>query len=58
MVLDATQHSNERIKGEWSNPTKGVSLLLHLDEVANEKGAFGSPSTTAAKFVLHLQLIL
>ena len=51
MVLDAallnTQHYKVRIKGkaelsrEWSR-----ALSLHLGVVANEKGAFGSPSST------------
>ena len=51
MVLDAaflsTQHYKVQIK---SNPGNGVAPYLGL--VANEKGAFGSPSTTAAKFYL------
>ena len=37
-----------RIK--WSNLRKGVVPLLHLGVVANEKGAFRSPSTMVTNF--------
>ena len=51
MVLDAslidTQQYKGRIKGKWS---KEARLLLHLDVVAIEMGAFWSPSTTVANF--------
>ena len=33
---------------KWCNPGKGVAPSLHLGEVAFEKGAFWSPSTTVA----------
>ena len=49
MVLDASllniQHYKVRIKGKLGNPGKAVALGL----VVIEKGAIGSPSTTAAK---------
>ena len=35
---------------KWSNPGKGVAPSLHLDVVACEKRAFGSPMTTVANF--------
>ena len=54
MVLDASllniQHYKVRIHGKWSNPGKGVAPSLHLDVVAIEKGAFGSPSTMVSQF--------
>ena len=51
MVLDATllitQHRKVRIKGKvGQSKEKEQRPLLHLDVVATEKGAFGSPSTT------------
>ena len=58
MVLDTTllntQHYKVRFKGkveqswEWSS-----ALPLHLGVVAIEKGAFGSPSTMVANFLLY-----
>ena len=58
MVLDATllntQHYKVRIKckveysREW-----GSALPQHVDVVAIEKGAFGSPSTKVANFYLY-----
>ena len=48
-----TQYYKVRIKGKWSNPGKGVALLLGV--VAIGKGAFGSPSTTLTNFTyLHI----
>ena len=45
------------LRVKWSNPGKGVAPSLHLSVVANEKGAFGLPSTTVANFTyLHNHL--
>ena len=52
MVFDTnllnTQYQGSRVK--WRNPGNGVVPSPTPYEVAIEKGAFGSPSTTVAKF--------
>ena len=58
MVLDAslldTQHYKARIKGKVEQSRERSSgLPLHLDVVAIEKGAFGSPSTMVASFTFY-----
>ena len=57
MVLDTsllnTQHYKVRIKGKVEKSLeKEYRPPLHLGVVAIEKGAFGSPSMTVAKFTL------
>ena len=57
MVLDTsllnTQEYKVRIKGKVEQSRKGNSALpLHLGVLAIEKGAFWSPSTTVANFIL------
>ena len=58
MVLDAalinTQHYKVRIKGKVEQSREGVAPSLHLSVVAIEKGAFGSPMTMVANFILIL----
>ena len=46
-----TKHYKEPVKDKRSNPRKGVESTLYLGIVAFEKGALGSPSTTAANFI-------
>ena len=64
MVLDAallnTQHYKVRIKGKVEKYRERSSALpLHLHVVANEKGAFGTPSTTVANFTFfYIHMIL
>ena len=52
MARDAALHYKVGIKGkvEQSRERKEQRPLLHLGVVANEKGAFGSPSTVIAYF--------
>ena len=59
MVLDATllntQHYKVKIKGKVEQSRgKEQCSPLHFGVVAIEKGAFGSPSTTVANFILFL----
>ena len=59
MVLDTslfnTQHYKVRIKGKVEQSRERSSTpTLHLDVVAIEKGAFGSPLTTVANFTFYL----
>ena len=56
MVLDIsllnTHHYN--VPGvKWNNPGKGVALPLYLSVTANEKGAYGSPSTTVTNLLMY-----
>ena len=39
---------------KWSYPGKGVAPSLHLSVVANEKGAFRSPSTKGRQLYFYL----
>ena len=39
-----------RIKGKVGQSSEKISVPPHLGVVANEKGAFGSPSTKVANF--------
>ena len=60
MGLDAslvnTQHYKVPIKGKVGQYREiSSSFLLHLGVVANEKGAFGSPSTTNANFTFFFR---
>ena len=52
MVLDTsllnTQHNKVRIKGKVEQTKERGSASLHFGVVANEKRAFGSPSTMVA----------
>ena len=54
MVLDSallnTQHYKVRVKGKVEQSRKWSSTPLHLDVVAIQKGAFGSPSTKGDNF--------
>ena len=55
MVLDAyllyTQHHKVKIKGKVEEFRERSSVLpLHVCAVANEKGAFGSPSILVVNF--------
>ena len=45
-----TQHYKVRIKVKWSNPGKGVAPSPTPQCSSYQKEAFGSPSTTVAKF--------
>ena len=58
VVLDAsllnTQHYKVRIKGKVEQCREWSSTNQHLGVVAIQKGAFGSPSTTVAKFIYLL----
>ena len=55
MVLDApllnTQHYKLGIKGKLERSKKRRSAPQHLRVVANEKGAFGMPSTIVTNFI-------
>ena len=56
MALDAALHNTQyykvRIKGKVEQSWEWRSApLLHLNVVATEKGAFGSPSTKVANFI-------
>ncbi len=51
LTLSITRYES-RVK--WSNPGKEQRPPLHLSVVAIKKGAFGSPSTTVANFILVL----
>ena len=57
MVLDvallSTQHYKVRVKGKVEQWKEWSSAPLHLDVVAMEKGAFGSPSTIVANFTFY-----
>ena len=54
MVLDTsllnTQHYKVRIKSKVEQSRERISDQQHIGAVAIEKGNFGSPSTTVAKF--------
>ena len=59
MVLDTfpfnTQNYKVRIKGKVEQSRERSSTLsLHLSVVANEKGAFVSPSTAVANFTYNI----
>ena len=43
-----TEHYKAWIKGNWSNPRKKNTTLLHFGVGANEKGTFESPLTKVA----------
>ena len=64
MVLDVallnTQHYKVRIKGKVEQSRKWSSKRppLHLDVVAIEKGAFGSPLTKVTNFTFALLEII
>ena len=51
MVHDATLSI---IRQRSSNPGKGVVPSLHFSVIANEKGAFGLPSTSVTNFTFYL----
>ena len=53
-TLFNTQHYKVRFKGKVEQSRERSSAPLHLDVVAIEKGAFGSPSTMVANFTLLL----
>ena len=40
-----------------NNPGKGVRLPLHLSVIANEKGAFESPSTKVTNFIYFFNIL-
>ena len=52
MVLNAALLNTRHYK--WNNRGYGVASPLHLCVIANEKGAFGSPSTKVASFIFTL----
>ena len=47
-----TQHCKVRVKGKVKLSKEWSSAPVHLDVVAIEKGAFGSPSTKVTNFTL------
>ena len=58
-ILFSTQHYKVRTKGKVEQSWEWSSASLHLDVVAIEKGAFGSPSTKVTNFtLLYLQTII
>ena len=61
MVLDTSLLNIQQYKVlssvKWSKPGKRVTSSRHLGVVAIEKGAFGSPSTTAANFTCFTYLL-
>ena len=61
IVLDAallnTQHYNVCIKGNVEQSRDRSTPHTHLGVVANEKGDFGSPSTTVTNFTLLTEKI-
>ena len=55
-VLLNTQHYKEQIKRKVEQETE-ERPSLYLDVVANEKGAFGLPSTAVDKFTYFIYLL-
>ena len=49
-----SQHYKVRIKGEWSNPGKGVVPSPTFGIVAIEKGALGSSSTMVGQLDIYM----